>query len=68
MGSDKNLVDVNDVWFSEDGLNWNKLKNTPIIPRHASAVVMHKNNVYLYSGSNLSRDVWKLSKLNNTPT
>ena len=64
MGSDENLIDLNDIWFTDSGIDWNKLKNIPIMPGHASSVVSHNDKVYLFNGSNLSTDVWALSKIN----
>lgn len=53
---------MNDVWYSNDGISWTKLENTPWEARHAASVTVHKNCLYVIAGNNMKSDVWKLSK------
>lgn len=55
---------TNDVWYSEDGINWKELKNTPWPPRHAGSTVVYDNSLWMVAG-NLWNDSWRLNNTNN---
>lgn len=53
----------NDVWRSEDGVNWHKLPDTPWPPRHAASVFVFDEALWVAAGSCrgvMYQDVWKL--------
>lgn len=52
----------NDVWYSDDGINWHELPDTPWKPRHAASVFVHDNALWMVAGNNMESDVWKLVK------
>lgn len=69
--------DRNDVWYSDDGVNWYELPDTPWAPRHAGSVFVHDNALWIAaSGGRLwmafegmpdapadfERGVWKLER------
>ena len=58
----------NDVWYSEDGGHWQKLPDTPWSPRHACAVHVHGDALYLVAGSavTISAEQAELSRRNFT--
>ncbi|MEO6301985.1 MAG: T9SS type A sorting domain-containing protein, partial [Bacteroidia bacterium] len=51
-----------DVWYSEDGINWHELKNTPWPERHASAVYNYNHSLWVVAG-NMWNDSWRLNVL-----
>ena len=51
---------LNDVWYSADGVKWRELPNTPWAPRHAASVFVHDNALWIAAGNNMESDVWKL--------
>jgi len=51
----------NDVWYSSDGVSWNKLPDTPWHIRHAASVFVYKDALWIVAGSHLDNDVWKLA-------
>jgi hypothetical protein len=55
-------LNLNDVWYSENGSNWHELPNSPWAPRHASGLVAHDDALWLIAGNNMQSDVWKLVK------
>jgi hypothetical protein len=55
-----NRVNLNDVWYSPDGTNWQELPDTPWVPRHAASVFVHDNALWMVAGNNMESDVWKL--------
>ena len=54
----------NDVWYSEDGKNWNQLPGTPWSLRHACGVHVHRDALFLAAGSaiTISAEQAELSK------
>ena len=48
VGTDGNR---NDVWYSDDGEHWEQLSNTPWSLRHACAVHVHGDALFLAAGS-----------------
>ena len=44
----------NDVWFSENGENWQELPQTPWSLRHACGVHVHRDALFLAAGSAVS--------------
>jgi hypothetical protein len=53
---------TNNVWYSSDGLNWYELPTHPFTPRHAGTTMVYNHALYLVSGNNMEKDVWKLSR------
>jgi len=53
---------ANDVWFSEDGIDWQELPGTPWAPHHAASVFVHDDSLWMVTGNNLESDVWRLVK------
>ncbi len=51
-----------DVWYSEDGITWHELKNTPWPERHACAVFNHDQSLWVVAG-NMWNDSWRLNTL-----
>ena len=54
----------NDVWYSEDGEQWEELTHTPWSRRHACAVHVHRDALFLAAGSaiTISAEQVELSK------
>ncbi|HSW46482.1 MAG TPA: galactose oxidase [Phycisphaerae bacterium] len=55
-----NQSNRNDVWYSQDGINWHELPGTPWAPRHAASVFVYDNALWMVAGNNMTSDVWKL--------
>lgn len=53
---------LNDVWYSADGENWQELPGTPWPPRHAASVFVYDDALWMVAGNNMQPDVWKLVK------
>ena len=53
-----NTIEMNDVWYSDDGDNWYSMPFVPFNPRHASSVFSYDNAMWYVSG--MERCVWKL--------
>lgn len=51
---------LNDVYCSENGVNWTQVANTDWLPRHALSVWVYRNELYVGAG-NLWNDIWKLN-------
>ncbi|MEQ9407528.1 MAG: hypothetical protein RIK87_07355 [Fuerstiella sp.] len=51
-----------DVWYSEDGVNWQEIPDTPWKPRHAASVFVHKDALWMVAGNNMEPDIWKLRR------
>jgi hypothetical protein len=53
---------LSDVWYSEDGITWVQLEETPWPARHAAAVFVHANQLWIACGGSttLYNDVWRL--------
>ena len=49
-----------DVWYSDDGVNWTELPDTPWKPRHAASLFVHQDALWMVAGNNMEPDVWKL--------
>jgi len=49
------------VWYSENGIDWHTLGKAPWKKRHASALVVHNNGLYIAQGYG-NHDVWVLTK------
>ena len=52
----------NDVWYSDNGVDWIELPNTPWEPRHASSIFIYDNSLWIIAGNNLESDVWRLNR------
>jgi len=52
-----------DVWFSDNGKDWQELPNTPWKERHAASVFVFKSSLWMVAGNNMENDVWKLEKI-----
>ena len=57
---------LNDVWYSSDGINWLELKNTPWLERHASSIFNFNSSLLIVAG-NLWTDSWRLIDTENPP-
>jgi hypothetical protein len=51
---------LNDVWYSEDGVTWCELPGTPWAPRHAASLFVHADALWVVAGNNMTSDVWSL--------
>jgi hypothetical protein len=51
----------NDVWYSEDGVHWKEVPNTPWAKRHAAGIAVFDDALWIVAGNNMTSDVWKLS-------
>ncbi|MBI4024268.1 MAG: hypothetical protein HY360_04755 [Verrucomicrobia bacterium] len=54
---------LSDVWYSNDGVNWTELPDTPWAPRHAASVFVQDNALWMIAGNNMTPDVWKLVRV-----
>jgi hypothetical protein len=52
-------TDNAEVWYSEDGVKWFELKNSPFTGRHAAAATVFENALWLMTGI-ITNDAWKL--------
>lgn len=62
-GYKNGVTNVNDVWFSQNGVDWTMFAATSAVTlpaRHASGVVEHGNTLRVVTG-NMWRDSWMLS-------
>lgn len=57
-----NWPNLNDVWYSADGMEWHEVPNTPWPPRHAASVFVYKHALWMVAGNNMEPDVWKLTR------
>jgi hypothetical protein len=52
----------NDIWSSEDGVNWTNMGNTPWIGRRSMSIVLFKDKLWAMAGFNPSEgcknDIW----------
>lgn len=56
----KNIIDMNDVWVSDDGMNWQCIKETAeFMPRGGHACALFKNKVYLVGGIACGAEAYK---------
>lgn len=62
-GYHKDSGNRNDVWYSEDGVNWTELPNTPWLPRHAASPFVFKDALWMVAGNNMTPDSWKLVRV-----
>lgn len=53
----------NDVWYSDDGVNWYEVPETPWAPRHAASVFVFDNALWVVAGNNMESDVWRLDRM-----
>jgi hypothetical protein len=53
---------LNDVWYSADGVNWYELPGTPWAARHAASLFVHDDALWVVAGNNMTPDVWKLTR------
>jgi hypothetical protein len=51
-----------DVWYSQDGINWYEVADTPWNPRHAASVFVHDGALWMVAGNNMQPDAWKLTR------
>lgn len=61
-GFDGNIGNRKDVWYTEDGVTWHELKNTPWPERHACSVFNHDQSLWVVAG-NMWNDSWRLNTL-----
>lgn len=61
LGGYEGIGNRNDVWYSDNGVDWFELKNTPWPPRHAGGVCTYDSSLWMISG-NLWNDSWRLMK------
>jgi hypothetical protein len=52
--------DLNDVWYSSNGVDWYELKNTPWPERHAASSAIFNSALWITGG--YENDIWKLVK------
>lgn len=64
-GYNKKSGNRNDVWFSDNGIDWLELPDTPWKERHAASVYVFKDALWIVTGNNMENDVWKLEKITN---
>ena len=58
--NNENIIDLNDVWKSSDGVNWTKVtSHAPFSPRGGHSSVVFKNDLYLIGGISQNSDIWK---------
>jgi hypothetical protein len=50
----------NDVWYSQDGVNWYEVPKTPWKPRHAAGLYTFDGGLWMVGGNNMEPDAWKL--------
>lgn len=62
IGGYKNNKNTNEVWFSEDGITWDKLEHAPFPATHASSIFNFKGGLYVAAGNHMTREVWMLKK------
>ena len=60
MGGVNETGNLNDVYFTEDGVHWTQVAYTDWGGRHAFGVWAYKNSLYVGAG-NLWNDVWRLT-------
>lgn len=53
----RNPNNRNDVWYSDDGMNWHELPDVPWPPRHAASVFVHDEALWMVAGNNMTSDV-----------
>lgn len=51
-------IELNDVWHSSNGTDWNKLNNAPWTPRTTNYSTVFKNKLWIYSGKTGKEDSW----------
>jgi len=56
-------LNMNDVWYSADGVHWVEFPNTPWAPRHAASVFVHDKALWVVTGNHMESDVWKLVRI-----
>lgn len=59
-GYHPSVGNLQDVWYSSDGVGWSQLTRTPWDPRHAASTFVYNQALWLVTGNNLASDVWKL--------
>ena len=58
-----NRENRSDLWYSEDGVQWQELPNTPWKPRHAASLYVFHEALWVVAGNNMESDVWKLERV-----
>ena len=53
---------LNDVWYSSDGISWREVPDTPWPARHAARVYVYDDAIWVIAGSHMVSDVWKLER------
>lgn len=51
---------INDVWYSEDGVQWNEVSHSPWNPRHAASLFAYDGSLWLVAGNTVASDVWRI--------
>jgi hypothetical protein len=62
LGGYNRKGNLNDVWYSSDGVNWYEVPGTPWKPRHAASVFVYDNALWMVAGM-YDSDVWKLRRI-----
>ena len=57
-----NKRNLNDVWYSSDGIAWREVPDTPWPARHAASVYVYDDAIWVVAGSHMVSDVWKLER------
>jgi len=69
LGGMASGIEMNDVWYSEDGITWNELKSTtdnwPAGTRHAQSTIVYNNALWYMCGMS-TNNVWKIINTQNT--
>ena len=61
----ENQTDDDETWYSENGIDWHELKNPPYVGRHAGAVTVYNNALWMMTGI-VTNDSWKLTNVTAT--
>ncbi len=69
MAGGATSIEMNDIWYSEDGITWHELKSTtgnwPIGSRHGQSTTVYDNSLWYMCGL-LTNNAWKI--INTTST
>jgi|GEM_PF-1937246 len=60
-GYREGIGNLQDAWYSNDGVSWYEVRDTPWAPRHASSIFVFGGGLWVVAGNNMESDVWKLT-------
>lgn len=60
-GYAEGIGNLNDTWYSKDGVSWYEIPTSPWPARHASSIFVHDDALWVVAGNNMTSDVWKLT-------